>query len=84
MQGRVKFFLPEGHYGFIEILDGVASVGEWYFHDSELIAGPVKNRDEVEFFLDDSRFRPGLVAVEVCRLEPRDIEVPETPVYQKA
>jgi hypothetical protein len=52
-------------------------VGEFFFHGRTVIGETVRNRDEVEFWLDDSR-RGGWEAVDVKRIQF------EEPVYQKA
>jgi hypothetical protein len=87
MQGRVKFFLPSRNFGVVELWDGGAPFVEYLFHGSNVIGEPVRTRDAVEFFLDDSpeyRGSSRLVAVEVQKLEARGIEPRSDGVYQKA
>src|SRR6266567_681388 len=63
VQGTIKFFELDRGFGFVG-----NEGGEWFFHKSQVL-GPIARGDAVEFWLDDSPTRAGvLVAVEVCRM----------------
>lgn len=60
MIGKVKLYKPAEGFGFIG-----TEAGDYFFHASQVIGTPPTRGDEVNFWLDDSRTRPGLIAVEV-------------------
>ena len=70
MQGRVKAWVPQYHYGFIQIDGGM----EFFFHGTAVDRDfRIRTRDEVEFLLDDDPRGRGLIAVDV---RPLRVELP--------
>ena len=69
MEGVVKFFNPDRHYGIVQLRDeNNALVMELFFHGTAL-KGPVNSRDSVTCFIDDDPRRQGVwVAVDVERV----------------
>jgi CspA family cold shock protein len=48
MQGTIKIFFTEKHFGFIE-----TEAGDFFFHGSQVIGEPPQRGDSVDFLLDD-------------------------------
>jgi cold shock CspA family protein len=63
MQGFVVLYNEAKGFGFIRNGAGV----DWFFHKDQVI-GDVQRADDVSFWLDDSRKRGSLVAVDVKRI----------------
>lgn len=76
MQGIVKFFNPEGHYGFVNLLDESGEcVAEFFFHGIDVIGDLPEKGDTVNFLLDDPPSRAkrrDLIAVDVQRIANAD------------
>jgi cold shock CspA family protein len=73
MQGRVKFFNPVGHYGFLFLQDeaGETVSDDFFFHGVDVIGDLPEKGDMVNFILDDPPNRARrreLIAVEVQKI----------------
>ena len=68
VQGRVKFFNAEKHFGFV-----ANEGGSWFFHGRDVCGDEPRAGDTVEFWLDDdqrdaSRLRAVEVKISVAEL----------------
>jgi len=71
MEGRVRFFDTARGFGFICITNESGEiVGDWFFHERDVIGEHVKKGDLVNFWLSDSSNRrtANLECVEVVRV----------------
>lgn len=56
MQGKIKFYDSEKHFGFIKVDD---SEQEIFFHMSNVFYEPVTKGDAVKFDVENSTKQPG-------------------------
>jgi cold shock CspA family protein len=62
MEGIVKFFNPQKHFGFIQIEDEPGNVvGEFFFHGHQVIGDKPRKGDLVEFWIVDPRHGGGSI-----------------------
>jgi cold shock CspA family protein len=71
VQGRVKFFNAEKHFGFV-----TNEGGTWFLHGRDILGDEPRAGDTVEFWLDDDRQRPELRAVEI-KILVAELRIPQ-------
>jgi cold shock CspA family protein len=74
MTGCVKFFDTSRGFGFISISDDLDEfvLGEWFFHNQDVVGSPVNQGDIVEFWLADSK-NPRTTNLECVEVMRKDV-----------